>query len=430
MINPVKGTHDIVYEDSAAFANIELRAKFIATQYNYREMIIPIIEHRELYTRSVGESSDIVRKEMYEFLDKGGRELALRPEFTAGVMRAIASNKLYVNRELPLKYFYCGPCFRYERPQAGRYRQFYQFGIEAIGEPSSYLDSEAIIIGHRILESLGKPKLKVKINTLGDEESRKRYKEALINYFKDHIDEMCDDCKARLLSNPLRILDCKVEHDKEIVRNAPKIDDYLSDDAKIYFKSLLYTIKANGINYVIDDNLVRGLDYYSGVVWEYVAEIKKGEESLALGGGGHYNNLLKEVGGPDYEGVGFSLGIERLMDLLRSQISCKIEGPGPDFYASALNEDALDMMFSIVQKLRDNGIMVHLPYKVKSISSALKCASKMRARFALLLGDDELNKGSLIAKNMQTGEQRPISMRYLKRDVFKLMNDYFNEKKE
>ena len=221
-INPVKGTHDIIADEASLYTLIEQNAMTIATLFGYKEIRTPIIEHTPLFLRSVGESSDIVNKEMYTFDDKGGRSITLRPELTAGVMRSIVSNKLYANADLPLKYFYVGPCFRYERPQAGRYRQFNQFGVEAVGAPNVYQDAEVITIGHRLLHSIGLTNVKVLINSLGDEESRKAYKEALRKYFSKHIEKMCPDCKRRLEVNPLRILDCKVPEDVEIVKTLQK----------------------------------------------------------------------------------------------------------------------------------------------------------------------------------------------------------------
>ena len=291
-INPVKGTHDIIADEANLYTMIENTAMGIASLYGYKEIRTPVIEHTPLFLRSVGESSDIVNKEMYTFEDKGGRSVTLRPELTAGVMRSIVTNKLYANSDLPLKYCYVGPCFRYERPQAGRYRQFNQFGVEAVGAPSIYQDAEVISIGHRLLNTIGLENVKVLINSLGDEESRKAYKEALREYFSKHIDKMCPDCKRRLEVNPLRILDCKVPEDIEIVKNAPKMTDYLSPASKAYLQAVISILKSIGIETEIDSNLVRGLDYYTGVVFEYhFAKVEGVDNVGALGGGGHYANL-------------------------------------------------------------------------------------------------------------------------------------------
>ena len=246
-INPVKGTHDIIGSEAELYSEVENRCCYIAQLFGYKEIRTPVIEHTPLFLRSVGESSDIVSKEMYTFDDKGGRSLTLRPEMTAGVMRSIVSNKLYANADLPLKYFYVGPCFRYERPQAGRYRQFNQFGVEALGAPCAYQDAEVISIGHRILLTLGLKDVKVLINSLGDEESRAAYKVALKEYFAKHIENMCPDCKRRFEQNPLRILDCKVPEDIEIVKGAPKLTDYLTKDAKAYLENVIQTLKSVGI---------------------------------------------------------------------------------------------------------------------------------------------------------------------------------------
>ena len=238
-INPVKGTHDIYNEESKEYSLLINQASNIAQRFNHVKMTTPILESTNLFVRSVGESSDIVNKEMYTFLDKGGRSLTLRPEVTAGIMRSIATNKLYANAELPLKYYYVGPCFRYERPQAGRYRQFHQFGIEAVGNPSAQLDAETISLGYLYLKSLKFSNVKVVINSLGDEETRINYRNALKQYFSKYIENMCEDCKRRFETNPLRILDCKVPEDNEIAKNAPKLSDFLSDNAREYFDKVL-----------------------------------------------------------------------------------------------------------------------------------------------------------------------------------------------
>ncbi len=419
-INPVKGTHDIINEEATMYVHIEYLCRFVSSLYGFKEIRTPIIEHTNLFQRSVGESSDIVNKEMYTFMDKGGRSLTLRPEMTAGVMRSIVSNKLYANADLPLKYCYAGPCFRYERPQAGRYRQFHQFGVEAVGVSSFYHDLEVLLLGKAIFDALFIKDITIKINTLGDEQTRTNYKKALKEYFAKYIDNMCEDCKRRYEINPLRILDCKVEEDKKIIANAPKIRDYLSDEARAYFDSIVKELDALKINYEIDDNLVRGLDYYTGLVFEYHS---LSNSSLgAIGGGGHYNNLLKEVGGPDLEGVGLSLGLERLVECFKN-LKFESHPVGPDFYVISSNEESKQFGFSVAETLRNNGYDVDMNYENKSFKSQFKLASKCAAKFAIILGEEELNKGEIKVKNLKTQEQTYIKIE----DMPVVLNDMLNE---
>lgn len=415
-IYPVKGTHDIVAEEADLYHDIESTCAMLARFYGYKEMRTPIIEHTNLFVRGVGQSSDIVNKEMYTFMDKGDRSITLRPELTAGIMRSIVSNKLHVNADLPLKYFYVGPCFRYERPQAGRYRQFHQFGVEAIGAPSYYLDSEVIMLGYNILTTFfasKKEQLKVYINSLGDEKSRSDYREALKKYFAKHIDKMCGDCKRRYEINPLRILDCKVPEDREFIKNAPKMSDYLSDEARLYLNNVISLLKESGIEVIIDDNLVRGLDYYTGIVFEYHMEAGEGEENVgALGGGGHYAKLLSEIGGPDLEGIGLAFGIERLAHVIKSKFGEEeiLIKTGPDFYLFGMNEEAIEKNYKIAEELRKEGLATEVCYEVKSMKSIIKTGVRRNARFIGIIGEDELLKNQITIKNLATQEQSTVNV--------------------
>lgn len=423
-IYPVKGTHDIFDEEANLYHDVEAHCVFLANLFNYQEIRTPIIEHTNLFVRGVGESSDIVNKEMYTFEDKGGRSITLRPELTAGIMRSVVSNKLYANADLPLKYYYLGPCFRYERPQAGRYRQFHQFGIEAIGAPSYLQDAEVISLGYRVLFLLGIENVKVKINSLGDEESRKNYREALKKYFAKHIDKMCGDCKRRYETNPLRILDCKVEEDQEIIKNAPKMSDYLSPEAKSYLNSVISLLKEIHIEVEQDDNLVRGLDYYTGVVFEYHVDKVEGLDNVgALGGGGHYANLLKEIGGPDLEGVGLAFGIERLA-YIYSHTSDQSFKFGPDIYVMGMSQEIIDKNFSLCEILRSSGFVVDANYEVKSLKSLLKIAVRKNAKFALIVGEEEIAKKRVTVKNLKTQEQTSIELDDMIRVLGTMLNEY------
>lgn len=423
-INPVKGTHDIIAEEAELYSNIELSAKINAYQFGFSEIRTPIIEHSPLFIRSVGESSDIVTKEMYTFLDKGNREITLRPEMTAGVLRSVVSNKLYATNDLPLKYFYIGPCFRYERPQAGRYRQFHQIGIELIGARNENDDAEVIAFGKRYLESIGLDKVKVVINTLGDQKSRDNYRIALKEYFAKHIDSMCEDCKRRFEINPLRILDCKVESDKEIVKDAPKMKDYLSDEAKISFHKIIDLLDEIGIEVEIDDTLVRGLDYYTGVVFEY--HLDGSDDIGALGGGGHYKNLLKELGGPDLEGVGLAFGEERLCSVI-TKLNGEFESVGPDFYIMSMGESALNASFMLKNAIRLLGYSVDGNVENKSFKSLFKIATKKNASFAVIVGDNEINTKTLTVKNLKTQEQTSFAFADMEQVLDDLMNKYHED---
>ncbi len=424
LINPVKGTHDLINEEAEFYASVEIVAKYLAYSYRYKYIITPIIEHTNLFQRSVGESSDIVNKEMYTFLDKGGRSLTLRPEITAGVMRSIVSNKLYANADLPLKYYYFGPCFRYERPQAGRYRQFYQYGVEFVGAKNLYDDLEVITLGLNFLENVLGDDITLKINTLGDEESRTNYRNALKEYFQKYVDNMCEDCKRRFEVNPLRILDCKVPEDQEIVKNAPKIRDYLSLDAKERFEKTLSILDSMNIKYEVDDNLVRGLDYYTGVVFEFHS--KNVPAIGAVGGGGHYNNLLKEVGGPDLEGVGFSIGFERLAEAFKAGHDNKliVDALAPDYYIMCLDEKCFTQAFSLSIALRKMGFIIEYNNEVKSFKSFFKSAEKKRAKFAIIIGEEEIEKKILKVKNLKTQVQTEVSNEEASTVLVSLIEEY------
>ena len=425
-INPVKGTHDIIADEANLYTMIEHTAMMVASEFGYQEIRTPIIEHTPLFLRSVGESSDIVNKEMYTFDDKGGRSVTLRPELTAGIMRSIVSNKLHANADLPLKYRYVGPCFRYERPQAGRYRQFNQFGVEAIGAPGVYQDAEVITMGQRILLAVGLEDVKVLINSLGDEESRNNYRQALREYFSKYIDKMCPDCKRRLEQNPLRILDCKVPEDKEIIKDAPKMIDYLSPASKAYLMSVIAILKSVGIETEIDSTLVRGLDYYTGVVFEYHFNKKEGMDDVgALGAGGHYANLLAEVGGPSLEGVGVAFGIERLAYIIKSQMGQNGIHFGLDFYLMGMTDDIIQKNFVLADMLREGGFSGEMNYSTKSMGAMFKAATRKGAKFAIIVGEDEIARKEVAIKNLKSQEQTMVKLEDLENVLHSMIDKYY-----
>jgi len=409
-INPVKGTHDIVGDEACTYQEIESILREVAEVYGYDEFRTPIIEHSELFTRSVGESSDIVRKEMYTFLDKGNRSITLRPEVTASVIRAIVNKKLYASQDLPIKAFYLGPTFRYERPQAGRYRQFSQFGVEAVGLDSHLVDVEVIALGYRSLQALGFNSITLKINTLGDDESRTRYREALREYFTSHIHTMCGDCGERLKLNPLRILDCKVAEDQAIIRGAPRIHEFLSEKSKERFNLIINSLDSLGIKFELDESLVRGLDYYSETVFEYHFISSKGKSLGALGAGGHYSNLVEELGGPKFEGIGLSFGVERLAQVLIEEKIMPAWFATVDFYVMPVEDVELEKVYAIAELLRKLGYRTDVAYERKPLKTLFKKAERRNAYFAVIVGKDELAKNALTIKNMQTQEQSTVSI--------------------
>lgn len=424
-IKGVKGTHDLYGDESYCYDYIENIFSIVAELYNYKKIETPCLEYTEVFSRGTGTSSDVVRKEMYTFLDKGDRSVTLRPEGTAGVMRSIVENKLYATNDLPLKAYYVGPVFRYERPQLGRYRQFYQAGIEAVGIDSSELDAEVVVFAMRVLGMLGFNGLKVKVNTLGDKESRLAYKEALKAYFAPRIESMCDDCKERLKLNPLRILDCKVDADQEIAKGAPKMRDYLSKSSEERFYHTLSILNEVGIEYEIDDSLVRGLDYYGEIVFEVHMLSPTGKDYGALLGGGHYDGLLSSFDGPSDidHGVGFALGMERIYSLMKEFDLLKDIKQELDIYLMPLGEKAMEYSFSLAEQLRSLGYSVDRPYKMAKLGSYFKKAERSRAKLALIFGDEELEKGIIQIKDLDKKEQKEVSLDNLDKELDELFNE-------
>ena len=405
MFNLVKGTHDVIIDEARKYSYIETVLSKVAELYNYKEFRTPILETSELFLRSVGGSSDIVRKEMYTFLDKGGRSITLRPEITAGTIRSMVNNKLFAIEDYPVKGYYVGPNFRYERPQQGRYRQFNQFGVECVGVIKPERDSEIISMGYNALMMLGFENVTLKINTLGDDESRAKYREALKEYFSKYLDEMCEDCKERFELNILRILDCKVPHDIEIVKNAPKISDYLTESAKNNFEIVKKNLDDLEIPYEIDDSLVRGLDYYSGVVFEFHYTSSLGKNYGAIGAGGHYSNLVKEIGGPQVEGCGFAMGIERLASVMNDDNLFADLDDSLDVYLMPMGEKAVDASLLIANEIRMSGYSCEICLENKGFGQMFKKAERRKANYALIIGDEELKTGVYTLKDMKTKEQ-------------------------
>lgn len=409
-IAPVKGTHDLVGEEAAEQRYVEMVMSAAAELYGYKEIVPPVLEYTEVFSRGTGGSSDIVRKEMYTFLDKGDRSVTLRPEFTAGVARAIVSDKLYATMDAPIKLYYHGPAFRYERPQLGRYRQFSQFGVECLGLDSAEIDAETILLAIQAFQMLGFKDLHLKLNTIGDEETRKNYREALKKYFAAHIDEMCGDCHERLELNPMRILDCKVEADQKIAAGAPKIEDYLSKQSEERYYKTLSILNDFDVPFEKDDSLVRGLDYYSEIVFEIHATSPSGADYGALCGGGHYSGLIEGFGGPAMAGVGFAVGLERISALMKDEGLFEGLESGLDLYVMPVGEEALESCFRLTEEARLLGYSAETPFSASKMGSLFKKAEKRRAKFALILGADEIAKGVAQLKNLKTKEQSEIKL--------------------
>ncbi len=398
-----KGTKDVLPEESYRWQYLEQTMRTVVRKYGLLEARTPCIEHTELFLRGVGNTTDIVQKEMYTFTDKGDRSITLKPEGTAGAVRMFVENGLFSEAQ-PTKmfYLYC-PVFRYERPQAGRLREHHQFGVEIFGAPNASADAEVIALASEIFETIGVHDLTIKLNSIGCPKCRGRYQAALREYLAGRYDELCDDCKSRFEANPLRILDCKVEHCKEIVREAPHTMDYVCDECRDHMHTLTGLLDDIGIRYELDPMLVRGLDYYTKTVFEIVSGMPGAQGTLC--GGGRYDGLIKELGGPDMPAVGFGLGMERLL-LIMDQLGVQVEKPlRYQIMVLGLGDAGKRKAFSLVQQLRALGIAADSDHVGRSVKAGMKFADKVGAANVLVLGDNEIAEGKATLKNMQTGGQ-------------------------
>lgn len=409
MITKPKGTNDILPNEAKNWSKIEEVIRKICKLYNFKEIRTPIFESFNVFHRDINDTSDMVTKETYDFLDRGERKITLRPEGTAGVARAYIENKLYVEHPVT-KLFYMGPMFRYERPQKGRNRQFNQFGEEALGSPSPLIDAEVIALGASLIRALGLNSVKVKINTLGDEDSRKRYKDVLVEHFSKYKNELCSDCLTRLEKNPLRILDCKIDKEKDFFLSAPKIKDYLTEESKKHFEEVLQALDDMKIEYEIDDNLVRGLDYYSHTVFELEVDIKEFGAQNVIGAGGRYDGLISQLDGPKTPGVGMAFGLERLL-LAASYSNKPLSRPDAlHVYFIALGKKAEHECIKQANILRLGGLSCDMDYLGRGIKAQFKDADKNNARFTCILGDNELENFQINIKDNETDEQETISL--------------------
>lgn len=418
-----KGTADILPGDSEKWQYVEQTARELFKTYQFKEIRTPIFENFEVFSRSAGDTSDIVTKEMYDFHDKGDRHVTLRPEGTAGVVRAFVENKLYGPQVLkPYKVYYMGPMFRYERPQSGRLREFHQLGVEAFGSESAALDVEVIAMGYNLLKKFGLNDLKLVINTLGDQQTRDDYRQALIDYLEPHFEELSDDSKARLHKNPLRVLDSKAEQDQKFVAAAPSILDYLTPEAKTHFEQAQTFLNALDIPYEIDATMVRGLDYYNHTIFEIMTNSKSlGQGYTTICAGGRYNGLVKELGGPETSGVGFGLGVERLLVLMDAENSAFPVDDHLDVYVVGIGDEASATTLKLVQAVRGAGLTAERDYLDRKPKAQFKSADRLNARYTMTVGESELENGVVNLKSMATGEETQVAMADVYADVKQLL---------
>ena len=405
-----RGTKDILPGEVELWQYIETKARDLCRRYNYHEIRTPIFEHTELFQRGVGDTTDIVQKEMYTFTDRGERSLTLRPEGTASTVRAFVENKLFGTPQQPTKLYYVGPMFRYERPQSGRMRQFVQFGVEALGSDDPAIDAEVIALAMEFYRELGLKNLKLIINSLGDKESRQAHRDALIAHFQPRITEFCSDCQSRLEKNPLRILDCKKDRNHELMETAPSILNYLNDNSQAYFTKVKKFLKEMEIPFEVDGSLVRGLDYYNNTAFEIMIDGDGFGAITTLSGGGRYNGLVEDIGGPQTPGIGFALSIERLLMAMQTQgidIPIKHE---IDCFIVAIGELAKDKATSLLFELRKAGLIAEKDYLDKKIKAQFKAADRLRANYTAILGEEELAANKIMVKSMETGEQEEVSI--------------------
>ncbi len=402
-LQPARGTRDIYGKDLSAFLFVENTARDFAKRYGFGEIQTPVFEATEVFARGVGETSDIVSKEMYTFTDRGGESFTLRPEGTAGVVRAFISEGMEQNQ--PVKLFYAGPMFRYERPQKGRYRQLHQVGVEVLGATAPQTDVEVLCLAWDFLSALGlRPFIRLELNTLGDAESRAAYREALVAYFERFKDRLSEDSRTRLEKNPLRILDSKDEGDKKIVENAPAMIDFLNEDSRAFFDSVKAGLTEMGIPFVVNPRLVRGLDYYRHTVFEFITD-SLGAQGTVLGGG-RYDGLVEELGGPKTAGIGFGAGIDRLSLLLQETGKQPAE-PRP-IAVIPVGDDTLLPIMKIAHDLRQNGFIVDMAYS-GNMGKRMKKANKINACAAVIMGSDEYEKGIVTVRDLDTGDQNEIA---------------------
>jgi len=415
----IRGFRDILPEQIRLWQKVENLAVDLFTAFGYEEIRIPILEKTGLFARSIGETTDIVEKEMYTFDDRNGDKLTLRPEATASICRAYIQHKMYATE--PVRKFYMtGPMFRRERPQKGRYRQFYQIDAEVFGLDAAYVDCELIFLLNELFQRLGLSGLTAHINSLGCPECRPRFTRALLDFLEARKQDLCDICTRRMDRNPLRVLDCKVQNCQAALTGAPATVDYLCPACDDHFSTVKTTLEKQGVDFSVDKSLVRGLDYYTRTAWE-IQTTSLGAQS-AVAGGGRYDGLVKELGGPDTPAIGFAIGFDRLVEIME-QLAPASAPPGPDLFIVALGDPAMEMAYHLCCDLNQAGIRTDTDFRGKSLKALMKRADKLNARHVLIAGQAELAENALILRNMQTKEQVSIPMDRLKSEIIALMKN-------
>ncbi|HJS33691.1 MAG TPA: histidine--tRNA ligase [Alphaproteobacteria bacterium] len=404
-LQPVRGTHDVLPDEMRRHRRVAEIARAAAELYGFHEIATPVFEFSEVFRRSLGETSDIVAKEMYTFTDRSGDEITLRPENTAGVCRAVVSQSL--GQQLPLKFFYCGPMFRHERPQKGRLRQFHQIGVELIGVAEPLADIEVIAVGARILDRLGVlARTTLEVNTLGDAESRAAYRAVLVEFLRRHESRLSEDSRKRLERNPLRILDSKDAGDRRVIAEAPAFSEYLNDDSRRFFAAVLAGLDRLAIRYSVNPRLVRGLDYYCHTAFEFITDALGAQGTVM--GGGRYDGLIAEMGGPPIPGIGWAAGVERLAMMLEDTPT----GPRP-IAIIPVGADCEGPALELAERLRGAGTPIELGYR-GNVSKRMKAANRARARAAILIGEDEIKRGAVTLRDLDSGEQAEVPLADLK----------------
>lgn len=418
----VKGVKDLFDDSMYEFQIIEALAKRLCELYNFKEIRIPEFEHTEVFDRE-NDSSDVVNKEMYTFLDQGKRSLTLRPEWTAGIIRSVVENKLYAKPDLPLKYFYLGTNFRSENPQKGRYRIFNQFGVESIGVKSPHADAEVIALAYTFMNLFELKDFVIELNTIGDRQSRANYNEALVKHFESVIDELCDDCKRRLKQNPLRILDCKVDHKHESIINAPFNYEYLNDESKAYYETVKSILNELNIPFKENHRMVRGLDYYSHTVFEFISTNEKMGAQATILGGGHYDYLVEQFGGPEMGAVGFGMGIERFLLALEAEGIDIKEDEHPEAYIMILDEEARTYGLKLATYLRLHEFKTEINLEKRSLKSQFKSVDRLKTPIVLLIGNTEASENKVTVKNTVNQMQETVDINEVIPLIHKMLQD-------
>ena len=416
LTNAPKGTKDLLPAQAYKWHYVERKFAEICKNYGFKEIRTPMFEHTEVFARGIGDTTDVVQKEMYTFNDHGNRSITLKPEGTSGAVRAFIEHKQYAEVQ-PTKYYYDTDCFRYEKPQSGRLRHFHQFGIEVFGTPNMLADSEVICLANDFLNQLGITEIELRINSVGCPECRKKHREALKEFLRPRYDELCNTCKERYDRNPMRILDCKSEICQEIVKDAPRMLDYLCDDCKNAFEELKSNLTAMGIEYKVDPNIVRGLDYYTKTAFEFVTTSIGAQGTVC--GGGRYDHLIEELGGPPIPGVGFGLGIERLLMLMDA---CGAQFPADDsvdVFIAVMGERAKAFGLKLCRELRQSGVAAEMDTLARNIKGQFKYADRLNAKYTLVIGENELDKGVVSLKDMSMSQQREIKIEDIFAEIVK-----------